>query len=307
VTARLPTGRSSADTPALAGQRSSPPHLRDTCSGRTPSVSASEWLTLASARRSVSAASCGARRVDVVQGRRVAVASPDACFFAGKRASGAPAVSPSSSDGPSIRRTRGTRCASLTFLRPGLRRLRGQRSVAQPGTVRGLENYPGRGLTWRCSCQSSPAASSASWMRCHAAPSDSSSRMRTCPRSSGICVPRPRWLATAASRSSARLPGRVTWTMIAVSGTRVDRSRGPPTHPARATRLRCHRPGTSPAAGLGRDGWAAAERTVRPLGVVVVHEARRTRSSWRGPTISSQSKHSVCLGTTGLVEASRPA
>jgi hypothetical protein len=40
-----------------------------------------------------------------------------------------------------------------------------------------------------------------------------------------------------------------------------------------------HRPGTSSAAGLGRDGWAAAERTVRQLGVVVVHEARRTRSS----------------------------
>ena len=113
-------------------------------------------------------------------------------------------------------------------------RFRGQRSVAQPRTVRGLENYPGRGLTWRCSCQSSPAASSASWMRCHAAPSDSSSRMRTCPRSSGICVPRPRCLATAASSSSARLPGRVTWTTIAVSGTRADRSRGPPTHPARA-------------------------------------------------------------------------
>ena len=156
-------------------------------------------------------------------------------------------------------------------LRPGLRSLRGQRSVAQPGTVRGLENYPGRGLTWRCSCQSSPAPSSASWMRCHAALSDSSSRMRTCPRSSGICVPRPRCLATAASSSSARLPGRITWTTIAVSGTRADRSRGPPTHPAGPSRFRRHRPGTSPAAGLGRDGWAAAGRTVRPLGVVVVH------------------------------------
>ena len=32
------------------------------------------------------------------------------------------------------------------------------------------------------------------------------------PRSSGICVPRPRCLATAASSSSARLPGRITWT-----------------------------------------------------------------------------------------------
>ena len=149
----------------------------------------------------------------------------------------------------------------------GLRSLRLHRSVAQPRTVRALENYPGRGLTWRCSCQSSPAASSASWMRCHAAPSDSSSRMRTCPRSSGICGPRPRSLATAASSSSARLPGRITWTTIAVSGTRADRSRGPPTHPARATRFRRHRPGTSPAAGLGRDGWAAAERTVRRLGV----------------------------------------
>ena len=113
----------------------------------------------------------------------------------------------------------------------------GNASVVQPGTVRGLENYPGRGLTWRCSCQSSPAASSASWMRCHAAPSDSSSRMRTCPRSSGICVPRPRCLAMAASSSSARLPGRITWTTIAVSGTRADRSRGPPTHPARPTRF----------------------------------------------------------------------
>jgi hypothetical protein len=143
-------------------------------------------------------------------------------------------------------------------------------------------------------------------MRCHAAPSDSSSRMRTCPRSSGICVPRPRCLATAASSSSACLPGRVTWTTIAVSGTRADRSRGSPTHPARATRFRRHRPGISPAAGLGRDGRAAVERTVRPLGVVVVHEARRTRSSWRGPTISSQSEHSVCLGGPGLAEASRP-
>jgi hypothetical protein len=140
------------------------------------------------------------------------------------------------------KRTLALRCCSL---RPGLRSLRGQRSVAQPGTVRGLENYPGRGLTWRGSCQSSPAAPSASWMRCHAAPSDSSSRMRTCPRSSGICVPRPRCLATAATSSSARLPGRITWTTIAVSGTRADRSRGPPTHPARATRFRRHRPGTS--------------------------------------------------------------
>ena len=157
-------------------------------------------------------------------------------------------------------------------------RFRGQRSVAQPGTVRGLENYPGRGLTWRCSCQSSPAASSASWMRCHAAPSDSSSRMRTCPRSSGICVPRPRCLATAASSSSARLPGRITWTTIAVSGTRADRSRGPPTHPARATGFP-----PPPARNLTR-GRAGSRRlgsgraTVRPLGVVVVHVARRTRS-----------------------------
>ena len=150
-------------------------------------------------------------------------------------------------------------------LRPGLRSLRGQRSVAQPGTVRRLENYPGRGLTWRCSCQSSPAPSSASWMRCHAAPSDSSSRMRTCPRSSGICVPRPRCLATAASSSSARLPGRITWTTIAVSGTRADRSRGPPTDPARPSRFRRHRPGTSPRgragsrrAGSGRAHSAAA-------------------------------------------------
>jgi hypothetical protein len=149
---------------------------------------------------------------------------------------------------------------------PGLRPLRGHRSVA-PRTVRGLENYPGRGFTWRCSCQSSPAASSASWMRCHAAPSDSSSRMRTCPRSSGISVPRPRSLATAASSSSARLPGRITWTMIAVSGTRADRIRGhrhtppePPIPPPPARKLTPSR--------AGRDGWAAAERTVRPLGVV---------------------------------------
>ena len=170
-----------------------------------------------------------------------------------------------------------------------------ERSVAQPRTLRGLENYPGRGLTWRCSCQSSPAASSASWTRCHAAPPDSSSRMRTCPRSSGICLPRPRCLATAASSSSARLPGRITWTTIAVSGTRADRSRGPPTHPARATGFpAATRPGTSPAAGVGRDGWAAAERSARPLRVVVVHAAHRTRSSWRGPTISSQS-NLVCL------------
>jgi hypothetical protein len=38
VIARLPTGRSSADTPPLAGQRSSPPHLRDACSGRDASA-----------------------------------------------------------------------------------------------------------------------------------------------------------------------------------------------------------------------------------------------------------------------------
>jgi hypothetical protein len=54
-------------------------------------------------------------------------------------------------------------------------------------------------------------------------------------------------------RSSAEMLGDgrkqlVTWTMIAVSGTRADRSRGPPTHPARATRFRRHRPG-SPARG----------------------------------------------------------
>ena len=102
----------------------------------------------------------------------------------------------------------------------GLRSLRGNAPSRSRGPLRGLENYPGRGLTWRCSCQSSPAASSASWMCCHAAPPDSSSRMRTCPRSSGICVPLPRCLATAASSSSARLPGRITWTTIAVSGTR---------------------------------------------------------------------------------------
>jgi len=59
-------------------QRAFPSHERgrlrggadDARCGRTPSVSASEWLTLASARRSVRAASCGARRVDVVQTRR---------------------------------------------------------------------------------------------------------------------------------------------------------------------------------------------------------------------------------------------
>jgi len=72
-------------------------------------------------------------------------------------------------------------------------------------------------------------------MRSHAAPSDFSSRMRTCPRWSGSCVPRPRCVATAASSSSARLPGRVTWTTIAVSGTRADRSRQPSTRVARAT------------------------------------------------------------------------
>jgi hypothetical protein len=169
------------------------------------------------------------------------------------------------------------------------------------------EGYPGRGFTWRCSCQSSPAASSASWTRCHAAPSDSSSRMRTCPRSSGICVPRPRCLATAASSSSARLPGRVTGTTIAVSGTRADRSRGPPTHPARATPFG-HRPGASLAAGLGREGWTAAERPVRPLGVVVVHvdaqdavelgAGRRsaaspsTRSAWAGRDVPIDVKRS---------------
>jgi hypothetical protein len=185
----------------------------------------------------------------------------------------------------------------MLLLRPGLRSLGGQRSVAQPRTVRGLENYPGRGFTWRCSCQSSPAASSASWTRCHAAPSGSSSRMRTCPRSSGICVPRPRCLATAASSSSARLPGRLTWTTIAVSGTRADRSRGPPTHPARATRFRRHRPGTSPAARRGRDGWggrahSAAARCCsgprRRTGRGLVGAGRRsaaspsTRSAWAG-------------------------
>jgi hypothetical protein len=94
--------------------------------------------------------------------------------------------------------------------------------------VRPGYSYPGRGFTWRCSCQSSPAATSASWTRCHAAPWGSSSRMRTRPCSSGIWASRPRCLPTAATSSSARAPGRVTWMTIALSGTRADRSRGPP-------------------------------------------------------------------------------
>src|SRR5947208_2757370 len=85
---------------------------------------------------------------------------------------------------------------------------------------------PGRGLRRRCSCQSSPAASSASCTCCHAAASDSSRRILTCRRSSGALGSRPISSATAASRSSARLPGRVTTTTIAVSGTdRAPRTR----------------------------------------------------------------------------------
>jgi hypothetical protein len=74
----------------------------------------------------------------------------------------------------------------------------------------------------------------------------SSSSMRTCPRSSRTPVTRPRWLATPARSSLARLPGRVTWTTIALSGTRADRSR----------RLRAHasqsrpRPPSTSAQGL---------------------------------------------------------
>ena len=147
------------------------------------------------------------------------------------------------------------------------------------------------GLTWRCSSQSSPAASSASWMRCHAALSDSSSRMRTCPRWSGICVPRPRCLATAASSSSARLPGRITWTTIAVSGTRADRSRGPSTHPARATRFRRHRPGSSghlrQAASSKKKDLAGRAR----LRWVEVSAARGQRES---PGISSDRSRGSC-------------
>jgi hypothetical protein len=103
-------------------------------------------------------------------------------------------------------------------------RARPWETLERAAASREAENYPGRGFTWRCSCQSSPAASSASCTRCHAAPSDSSRRMRTCPRSLGIGVAWPSCLATAASSSLARPPGRVTWTTIAVSGTKADRS-----------------------------------------------------------------------------------
>jgi hypothetical protein len=99
-----------------------------------------------------------------------------------------------------------------------------------PADAASLENYRGRGFTWRCSCQSSPAASSASCTRCHAAPSDSSRRMRTCPRSSGICDSRPSCSATAASSSLARPPGHVTCTTIAINGTTAERSRRPPAY-----------------------------------------------------------------------------
>ena len=193
-----------------------------------------------------------------------------------------------------VRESRMSKPEGMLLLAAGTAFASRERSVAQPRTLRGLENYPGRGLTWRCSCQSSPAASSASWTCCHAAPSDSSSRMRTCPRSSGICLPLPRCSATAASSSSARLPGRITWTTIAVSGTRPIVVAGHRHTPPGATGFHRHRPGTSLAAGVGRDGWATAERSARPLRVVVVHAAHRTRSSWRGPMISSQS-NLVCL------------
>jgi hypothetical protein len=129
-----------------------------------------------------------------------------------------------------LRESRMSKPEGMLLLAAGTAFASRERAVAQPRTLRGLENYPGRGLTWRCSCQSSPAASSASWTCCHAAPPDSSSRMRTCPRSSGICLPRPRCLATAASSSSARLPGRITWTTIAVSGTRPIVVAGHDTH-----------------------------------------------------------------------------
>jgi hypothetical protein len=138
------------------------------------------------------------------------------------------------------------------------------------------DNYPGRGLMWRCSSQSSPAASSASWTRCHAAPSDSSRRMRTCPRSSGICVPPPSCLARAASSSSARPPGRVTQTTIAVSGTRADRSRGPPTYADQSRRPQYVDSAPLPG-GAGRltpstraeelDAWLTEEASGRPIAI----------------------------------------
>jgi hypothetical protein len=62
--------------------------------GRTPSVSASEWLTLASARRSVSAASCGARRVDVVHCERERDASRDDRIPCQSGGAGPPRIDP---------------------------------------------------------------------------------------------------------------------------------------------------------------------------------------------------------------------
>ena len=53
---------------------------RRACSGRTPSVSASERLTLASARPSDSAASSGARRLEVVRGERRARSAMCSCL-----------------------------------------------------------------------------------------------------------------------------------------------------------------------------------------------------------------------------------
>jgi hypothetical protein len=66
VIARLPTGRSSADAPALAGQRSSPQHLRDTCSGRTASAPSGRVPTTATAGESGRKPAPGVERLLIV-------------------------------------------------------------------------------------------------------------------------------------------------------------------------------------------------------------------------------------------------
>ena len=168
--------------------------------GRTADASAAlhEEETAASARlgkASVCPRKAGApRRARLVQGRRLAVASPDGCFLAGKRASGAPAASPSSSHGPPIRRTRGTRCAPLTPC--------GRDCVRSAGTAPSRSRGPCEGSRTTLAVGSRGDARASHRRRRRAHRGCAATRRPRIPRA--VC-------ARAPARRGSALPGRDAW------------------------------------------------------------------------------------------------
>ena len=228
------------------------------------------------------------RRARLVQGRRLAVASPDGCFLAGKRASGAPAASPSSSHGPPIRRTRGTRCAPLTPC--------GRDCVRSAGTAPSRSRGPCEGSRTTLAVGSRGDARASHRRRRRAHRGCAATRRPRIPRA--VCARAP------ARRGSAFL-GRDAWRrpraarLHACPGaSRGRRSRSAAPEPIVVAGHR-HTPPeppgyaatgqeAQPAAGLGRDGWAAAERTVRPLGLLAAAPGSEELAGAQGDPAAAQ-------------------